>query len=80
METKQVHAVIDQFVRDLGVGGTEPLPATAGLEEAGIDSLSLVDLLFRLEREFGIEIPDEALPRITTVGALTDYVAAARAN
>jgi acyl carrier protein len=42
-----------------------------------IDSLSWMELLFRLEETFGIEIPDEDADRIKTVG---DAVRAVRAK
>ncbi|WP_394617207.1 acyl carrier protein [Lentzea sp. JNUCC 0626] len=77
MEQQQVHELVEDFVRRLGdTSGTE-IPPSARLDELGIDSLSLVDLLFALERAFEVSIPDEALPAISTVGDLTGYVVAA---
>lgn len=48
------------------------------LIEAGvIDSLALVELLFAIERHFGIEIPPDRLEveRFRTIGRLADLVA-----
>lgn len=62
-------------MRQLNDSDTE-VPPTAQLAELGIDSLSLVDLLFKLERTFEVSIPDDALPGLSTVADLTDYVVA----
>ena len=77
MHAEQVHVLVRDFVRDLHPGGSEP-SAQSTLDELGVDSMSLVDLLFRVEREYDVTIPDEALPSIATVGDLVAYVKAAR--
>lgn len=77
METTQVHAVVADFVHQLTDSTGTEVPPTARLDDLGIDSLSLVDLLFKLEREFDVSIPDEALPTISTVGELAQYVVTA---
>lgn len=45
-------------------------------EDLGADSLDVVDILMSLEDEFEIEIPDEAIANIRTVGQLVSYVKA----
>lgn len=42
----------------------------------GGDSLDSVEIVMRLEDEFGLDIPDEAAEKITSVQAAIDYVAA----
>ncbi|MET8763251.1 acyl carrier protein [Lentzea sp. NPDC004782] len=74
MEQQQVHELVEDFVRRLNDTSDTEVPPTAQLTELGIDSLSLVDLLFTLERTFEVSIPDEALPGISTVADLTGYV------
>ena len=44
------------------------------LEDLGADSLDVVDILMSLEDEFEIEIPDEAIDKIKTVGQLVNYI------
>ena len=39
-------------------------------EDLGADSLDVVDLVMSIEDEFGVEIPDEEVENIKTVGAL----------
>jgi acyl carrier protein len=74
VEQQQVHELVEDFVRQLGGTPDTEVPPTARLTELGIDSLSLVDLLFTLERTFEVSIPDDALPGISTVADLTGYV------
>lgn len=43
-------------------------------EDLGADSLDVVDMLMSLEDEFDVEIPDEEIERIRTVGNLVTYI------
>lgn len=42
--------------------------------ELGADSLDLVDLAMSIEDEFDIELSDDALDKIKTVGDLVTYI------
>ena len=43
-------------------------------EDLGADSLDVVDILMSIEDEFEIEVPDEEIENIRTVGELVDYI------
>lgn len=43
-------------------------------DDLGADSLDVVDLLMSIEDEFEIEIPDEEVENIHTVGELVKYI------
>lgn len=43
-------------------------------EDLGADSLDVVDLLMSIEDEFEVDIPDEEVENIKTVGALVEYI------
>ena len=43
-------------------------------EDLGADSLDVVDVLMSLEDAFDVEIPDEEIEKLTTVGALVSYI------
>ena len=43
-------------------------------EELGADSLDLVEILMSLEDEFGVSIPDEAIPQIKTIKDLVEFI------
>lgn len=75
-----VYTLVNDFIRDLLPGVDSPLPVDAGLAEIGVDSMSLIDLFFTIERRYGIEIPDSVIPNINTVGELIDFVDRARAS
>ena len=43
-------------------------------EELGADSLDLVDLLMSIEDEFGVEIPDEEVENLHTIGDVVENI------
>lgn len=43
-------------------------------DDLGADSLDAVDMLMSLEDEFDVEIPDEEIENIRTVGDLVSYI------
>lgn len=44
------------------------------LEDLGADSLEVVELIIAIEEEYGIEIPDEDIEKIITVGDAVEYI------
>ncbi len=49
-------------------------PESSIKDDLGADSLALVDLVMSLEDEFSLEIPDEALESVKTVGDIVKFV------
>ena len=47
---------------------------TSFKDDLGADSLDLFELVTNLEDEYEIEIPSEELEKLTTVGAVADYL------
>ncbi|ARP50966.1 MULTISPECIES: acyl carrier protein [Caproicibacterium] len=43
-------------------------------DDLGADSLDVVDLLMSLEDEFDVEIPDEEIENLKTVGDVVNYL------
>lgn len=43
-------------------------------EDLGADSLDLVDLVMSLEEEFDVEIPDDQVENVKTVGDIVKYI------
>jgi len=43
-------------------------------EDLGLDSLAMIELLFKIEEHFDLEIPNEDLSRVTSVADVTAYV------
>ena len=52
----------------------EKIVPDAELEALGIDSLKAINILFELEEEFDIEIPNELIAEMNTVGDIVDCV------
>ena len=44
------------------------------IDDLGADSLDIVELVMAFEEEFGVEIPDDAAEKITTVKDAIDYI------
>ena len=55
------------------------LDPAAPLDSLGIDSLSFIEFMFKIEEEFGVSVSDEDLKGIKTLGDLERHVAAALA-
>ncbi len=49
---------------------------TTTFEDIDADSLDVVELVMALEEEFGIEIADEEVEKIKTVGDIVKYIEA----
>lgn len=52
----------------------ENIVADAELIALGVDSLKAINILFELEEEFDIEIPNELIAEMVTVGDIVDCV------
>lgn len=50
------------------------LPQHSLREDLGLDSLATIELLFEIEEAFDIQIPDQDLQTLATVGQVTAYV------
>jgi acyl carrier protein len=46
------------------------------MNNLGADSLDIVELIMALEEEYEIEIPDEDVEKIATVGDVVEYIKA----
>jgi acyl carrier protein len=66
--------VKDIIVEQLGVSADQVTPAASFIEDLGADSLDTVELVMAFEEEFGAEIPDEDAEKLTSVGAVIDYL------
>ena len=54
----------------------EGLDAQAPLDALGIDSLSFIEFMFKIEEEFGVSVSDEELKSIRTLADLERHVEA----
>jgi acyl carrier protein len=56
------------------------LDPSAPLDALGIDSLSFIEFMFKVEEEFGVSVSDEELKGIKTLADLERHVASALAT
>lgn len=66
--------VKDIIVEQLGVNADQVKPEASFIDDLGADSLDTVELVMAFEEEFGADIPDEDAEKLTTVGAVVDYM------
>lgn len=68
---------IQAIVADqLGVEAAEVTKDASILDDLGADSLDVVELVMTLEDAFDIEVPDEAVEEMRTIGDVQRYVEA----
>ncbi len=75
-------AAVAGTLRDLQPGAPVPQVTLASSldRDLAFDSLGRMELLLRIERELGVDLPEDTLQRAETVGALLDAVQAAQAT
>ena len=61
-------------VEHLVVDPDDVLDGATFIDDLGADSLDMVELTIKFEREFGFEIPDEAVESILTVGDAVKFL------
>ena len=66
-------------VEELSVKPEEVAEGASFTEDLGADSLDLVELVMALEEEFGLDIPDEDVNSIKTVGDAVEYISKKKA-
>jgi acyl carrier protein len=61
-------------VEQLVVDPDEVVDSASLIEDLGADSLDMVELAIRFEREFGFDISDDAVESILTVGDVVKFL------
>ena len=61
-------------VEHLGVESDKVTEDASFIDDLGADSLDIVELVMAFEEEFGVEIPDDAAEKISTVGDATKFI------
>jgi len=70
IEEKVKQIIVDK----LGADEKEVTPTANFTNDLGADSLDTVGLIMEFEEAFGINIPDEAAEKISTVGDAIKYI------
>jgi acyl carrier protein len=61
-------------VEHLGVEESKVTPEASFIDDLGADSLDTVELVMAFEEAFGVEIPEDAAEKISTVKDAIDYI------
>ena len=72
VEQRVREIVAEQLERDVN----EVTNTASFIDDLGADSLDIVELVMKMEEEFGIEIPDEEAEKIKTVNDVIQYITA----
>ena len=68
---KRVREIVaEQLERDVN----EVTNEASFIDDLGADSLDIVELVMKMEEEFGIEIPDEEAEKIKTVNDVIQFI------
>lgn len=62
------------LIDQLDVEEEKVTPEASIADDLGADSLDIVDLVMSLEEEFDLEIPDDQVENIKTVGEYVKYI------
>ena len=76
METAEIETkVIKVITNQLGEPTNGPIKRESNLQnDLGADSLDTVEIVMNLEDEFDIQIPDDKVEKVKTVGDVIDFV------
>lgn len=58
----------------LGIEKSKITMEASFIDDLGADSLDTVELIMKMEEDFGIEIPDEEAEKLKTVGSVVEYL------
>jgi len=62
------------IAEQLGVKKEEVTDNAKFVDDLGADSLDTVELIMAFEEAFGVEIPDDEVEKLTTVGGVLKYI------
>lgn len=68
--------IIDIISEQLEIDKSVIKENSAFTDDLGAGSLDMIDLAMSIEDEFGIELPDDDLDKVKTVGELAKYIEA----
>ncbi len=64
----------DIAVEELGVSPEKVTEEARFIEDLGADSIGVMELVMKMEEEFGLQIPDEDIEKLRTVDDVIDYI------
>lgn len=73
--TEEIRTGLAEIVNDLAGTAVEDVQLDKSfVDDLGVDSLSMVEIIYECEERFGVEIPDEDSKNLKTVGDAVAYI------
>lgn len=73
--TEEIRSQLAEIVNDLaGVAVEDVQLDKSFVDDLGVDSLAMVEIIYECEDKFGVEIPDEDAKNLKTVGDAVAYI------
>ncbi len=73
--TEEIRADLAEIVNDIaGVAAEDVQLDKSFVDDLGVDSLSMVEIIYGCEDKFGVSIPDEDAKNLKTVGDAVAYI------
>nr|WP_108871870.1 acyl carrier protein [Tessaracoccus timonensis] len=73
--TEEIRTGLAEIVNDLAGTAVEDVQLDKSfVDDLGVDSLSMVEIIYECEERFGVEIPDEDSKDLKTVGDAVAYI------
>ena len=72
---KVAHIIADKLKIDASI-----IKPESTLKDLGADSLDLVEIIMKIEEQFGVEIDDERAEHMKNVGEVVEYVNSMRSK
>ena len=74
MDTQIFEKIRDLLAEQLDIPADSITPESDIIDDLEADSLTVLDMVMTLEDEFDVEIPDEDVEKLRTVGSVVSYV------
>ena len=74
MDTQIFEKIRDLLAEQLDIPADSITPESDIIDDLEADSLTVLDMVMTQEDEFDIEIPDEDVEKLRTVGSVVSYV------
>jgi len=69
-----IRELITEIAEDMDVDEESITDEASFVEDMGLDSMALLEVLATMEKKFGISIPESEFPNITSIDKCTDTV------
>lgn len=69
-----IRELITEIAEDMDIDESSITDDASFIEDMGLDSMALLEVLATMEKKFGVSIPESEFPNITSINKCTDVV------